>query len=246
MFGNIKALNVLIAFSVFVIFCGNVHANGRGLYVEAQVGYSDLQDYNSNINLYDNSGNELSIALATEADQTFRLLGEVGYAFNNGLRLGVSYTQMSFELDTLAGSSEIMDSLADGSVKNEINVLSINAYYDFITNSHYIPYFGIGYGIMDDDKLIKNPNSLWGSSGSKFSDNPRVLMATVGVKRFISENIYMGLAGMYQQVQLSKEDYSINGMNLSDGVPIADVGFISLDIDDLEIWTISALIGIRF
>jgi opacity protein-like surface antigen len=186
-------------------------------YIEGQIGFADLDSVHAKSftgNIGSATATNLSAKLDYDSSATYG--AEVGLkdVLIPNLRIGASYTTVKFDLDsakingvvtnggtTYTGPAKVSDNqLASVGLDfdNRVNLYMVNAYYDFKTFTNFTPFIGVGLGVAD----IKNAKDL------EFAYS-----ANVGAKYNITQNIYVGLKGVYTRVNGPKDD---NGFNYKD------------------------------
>ena len=207
------------------IFASGILAADMKPYIEAQLGYADLRDVDINSlsgTGFSTSGN---IKLKYDSDTTYGF--EVGVAdVNTNLRLGASYSRAEFDFEsgsfsgtatvfgTTYGPASASFTRADlgndaNSLKAEVNLYMLNAYYDFKTDSALTPFLGAGIGMAD----IKDTK-----------DNELALSLSGGAKYNFDKNLYIGLKGSY---------VTVNGPTLN--VDNADIRLDRVDLAKAEV-----------
>lgn len=156
-----KILTVLSA--SLTLFTGQAFADG---YLQGQLGYSKMNSSTfsgSESDAYGSAsgnldfGNEFLYGLE---------VGITNFEKHNVLRIGVSWLSLGGDLDAAhvevtggdlidAGSYSLTPAEADDAGMDygfDMNLYSVNFYYDFPVESAFRPYFGLGIGIADIDK----------------------------------------------------------------------------------------------
>ena len=151
-------------------------ANAASPYLEAQLGYTFIQDVDTTEMSGSVSGGGLTVTAAGKAsleyDSAFTFGGEVGFKdiVDKNFRLGLGFSQFGakFSKATLSGTISITDGVttisSSGSVPvrrsdlasvgaadafdNTIRYYSMNAYYDFdFLGANTRPFLGAGLGL---------------------------------------------------------------------------------------------------
>ena len=197
---------LLIAAVVAAISSGALAADLKP-YIEGQLGWSNLDDVQSETLSTPLDGGSASASFKTKYDSTVSGGFELGIK-NIGienLRLGASYQTMKFDMEkvtgtaTLTGTAETLlpNAVYTGDITsnvrsvginldNRVNLYMANAYYDFKNSSPFTPFLGFGIGMAD----IKNAK-----------DNEFAWSAHLGGKYNITPNVYLGLKGSYTGVK---------------------------------------------
>lgn len=199
---------------------GSAYANG--VYVEAGIGYYDA-DVSTDTYSGSSGGitwNNLKADIDYDNDVAFGI--ELGMSIADNVRLAVSYAQTSFDFDgatvsgtatdgttTISGSAPVTRSDLDSlglSWDNDVDILMLNAYYDFNSTNGLTPFVGVGIGQAD----IQNAQ-----------DDETTISISAGAKYEISPNTYVGGKIAY---------YRIDGPTDSLGITYEDVDVTSAQL----------------
>ena len=221
---------------VSLVFTAPAMADGP--YLEGQLGYSFIQDVDTN--QYSSSGSYGAYSISGSLngsiayDNAFTYGVELGYdrLVNSPIRVGISHSRLKAKLSsaTVNGSFSVSGpgvSISDsgsltynrsalggaaGAFDNDVSFTALNAYYDFNKGGAFTPFLGIGLGLAD----IENAKDTeWGYA------------LHAGVQYALNQNVYLGLKGTYT---------SINGPTDKLGIPYQDV----------KVTTLLATVGYKF
>ena len=164
-------------------------------YIEGSVGWADSADKDI-LNLLDGShstSSNLTItggSLKSKSDSTWNAGIELGLkdVFIPGVRLAVSdiYMRPKGKLTGSIATASTASSVNEDAGRSSVNVASVNAYYDFKTNSPITPFIGAGIGGYKANTLSE--------SGLAWS-----LMA--GAKYALTNNVYVGAKATYMRLE---------------------------------------------
>ena len=211
-------------FSLSLIFLANPHIHAASTYVEGQVNYTQIDDV-------ENSGNTGLGGYTLNnyrGNNKYESDTNLGFEFgakdisDTNVRVALSYSKTKIKLKSISGSGTISDgtNTLDLNINatragvesvgftfdNDVKAYSLNAYYDFETNSNFIPYLGFGLGQVD----IENAN-----------DKEISKSLYVGGKRLVNDQMYVGLKGAYTMIDgpsdkigLTYEDITLKTLSL--------------------------------
>jgi opacity protein-like surface antigen len=221
---------LLIAAVVAAISSGALAADLKP-YIEGQLGWSNLDDVDTQATSVPVGGGTVTASAKIEYDNSVSGGFEIG-ANNVGienLRIGASYNRMKFDMEKVTGTATGVgvSGLTDGTVTdditsyvrdagvsldNSVKLYMANAYYDIKNSSAFTPFVGLGIGMAD----VQNAK-----------DNEFAWSASLGGKYNIDKNMYLGLKGSYT---------SVNG--------ITDK--IGIEYKDMDAYSAHALLGYQF
>jgi len=163
-------------------------------YIEGSFGWTDSAD-KSILKLLDgtHTSNNAAItggSLKSKSDSSWNAGIELGLkdVFIPGIRLAVSDIYMrpkgkfTGSISTASGSTSVNEDTG----RSSVNVMTVNAYYDFKTNSPITPFLGAGIGGYKVNQLSE--------SGMAWS-----LMA--GAKYAVTNNVYVGAKATYMRLE---------------------------------------------
>ena len=218
---------ITILFAIF--FVPSISFAMPKYYIEGQINYNQVD--NVDTNTYSGSSGGFTF---TNLKGTLDYDSDIGYGFefgasglfdNDNLRLGLSYVKNEIELKKATGSGTVSDGSttvnfavsADRSdlnsiglsFDNDVDVYSLNAYYDFNAVNGFRPFLGAGIGQAD----IQNAK-----------DKELAMSLYAGGRYSINENTYVGVKGTYMRVDgpedklgIKYDDITMYGITLSVG-----------------------------
>jgi opacity protein-like surface antigen len=190
-----KMKKILLVSLVSAIFSPIVHAADLKPYVEGSIGYANVSDSNLE-NLLDGThsthGGEIitSGSIRSEQKATAAYGVEIGLKdlFIPNLRLALSETYMrpksSLKGTFLTNAGTTVD-VNEAAQTQSVNIVMVNAYYDFKIDSPFTPYVGAGLG-------------AYNSNANHQTEFAWSLMA--GGKYHINDNVYVGAKATYYRL----------------------------------------------
>jgi opacity protein-like surface antigen len=191
-----QALGGLTIASAMALAGNAAHANEPSFYVEGSLGQASVSDVKTESYSGTTEGLIITNLQATVDYDSPTYLGfEIGVLkpISLPIRVGFGFTSFKLKLD----SATITGSVGDGDTSttftgtatrsrvlgagldfdNRVKIYSLNAYYDFETNSAFKPYIGVGLGMTD----IENAK-----------DNEFTSSVHLGLNYDIDKNVYLG------------------------------------------------------
>ena len=194
---------ITILFTIF--FVPSISFAVPKYYIEGQINYNQVDDVDTNT--YSGSSGGFTF---TNLKGTLDYDSDIGYGFefgasglfdNDNLRLGLSYVKNEIEFKKGTGSGTVSDgsttvnfalngdrSAANSiglNLDNNVDVYSLNGYYDFNTVKGFRPFLGVGLGQADIQNAKDKELAMSFYAGGRFS---------------INENAYVGIKGTYTRV----------------------------------------------
>jgi opacity protein-like surface antigen len=187
-----QALGGLTIVSAMALAGNAAHANEPSFYVEGSLGQASVSDVKTESYSGTTGGLVITNLQATVDYDSPTYLGfEIGVLkpISLPIRVGFGFTSFKLKLDSAkitgtvdgtnfsgtATRSEVLGAGLD--FDNRVKIYSLNAYYDFETNSAFKPYIGVGLGMTD----IENAK-----------DNEFTSSVHLGLNYDIDKNVYLG------------------------------------------------------
>lgn len=185
-----------------------IAAQAAGGYIEGQVGYTFIQDVDTKTFTSEETG---TIGLSLDYDSAIGYGFEVGikeFEQYNVLRVGLAWTRFKAELDTasafvtggtvidpISGTASASELAAVGlDFDSDVDVFSVNFYYDIPVKMAFKPYFGFGLGVADLDHA---------------QDKELAIIGLIGGQYAISENVNLGIKYQYIDVDSFEDELGL-------------------------------------
>ena len=195
----------LLTASLFIL---PLAAQAAGGYIEGQVGYGYIDDVDTKTYSSIETGS-VKASLDYDPDVAFGLeIGIRDFESQNVFRLGLAWNRLKADLDKAsvkisggtvigpvsgkASSSELKAAGLD--FDNDVDVYTVNAYYDFPVKMAFKPYLGLGVGVADIDNA---------------KDTERAIIGIIGGRYEISDGVNLGIKYQYIDVDNFKDDLGI-------------------------------------
>ena len=191
----------------------------KEFYIEGSIGHYDIDDVDATRTSGTASGitfTNLGGALEYDADTTLGF--EFGVKFNDKVRIGFSYVDVSLDFEganisgsVTVGATTISEARVTPAVasalgltfSNDAEIMMIKAYYDFNTFSNGLtPFVGFGIGQADMDNATDDETIMSLTAGARYSINEK---AYVGAKVSFMEidGPDDGLGIQYEDIELT-------------------------------------------
>ena len=194
----------IITFLFAIFFAPSISFAVPKYYIEGQINYTQVDDVDTNT--FSGSTGGLTF---TSFRATLDYDSDIGYGFefgvsglfdNDNLRFGLSYIKNEIEFKKATGSGTVSNgsttvnfvsadrsdaNSVELSFDNDVDVYSLNGYYDFNTVKGFRPFLGVGLGQADIQNAKDKELAMSFYAGGRFS---------------INENAYVGIKGTYTRV----------------------------------------------
>jgi opacity protein-like surface antigen len=206
--------------AVVLAASGSVSANG--VYVEGGLGY-----YDADVSTKSYSGSSGGITWTNlkadfDYDNDVALGLELGMSVTDNVRVGLSYAKTSFDLEsaTVSGSATDGTTTISGSAPvtrddvsslglswdNDVDLLMVNAYYDFGQMNGLTPFLGVGIGQADIQNAKDDETALSISLGAKYDINPNTYVG--------GKFVYYKIDGPTDTLDIVYEDIDVTSLQL--------------------------------
>jgi len=176
------ALAVFAAAPASAQVYGSPGRGPNGLYLRGEGGWDHMNDATGRTTT--------GIIYTSRQDEGYLLGGALGWKMDQlRLELGLDFANAGIKSVSLNNANSTS---ASGSMRNTSGML--NAFWDFRTDSAFVPYIGIGVGATSVrlDNVRRNGALLSDSSDLEFAYQPMV-----GVNFFVTPNLALGLQYRY-------------------------------------------------
>jgi len=208
-----KALIKVLTLSTLLPMATIVQADMKP-YIEGQINYVNPDDIESKNTISGTATGYGNTITATNLGYKLDYDNDFGYGFEIGLkdlqpnvRLGFSFNKVKAELDKIVQTGSLTvnattytnQSFSSQEVKsdlgldfdNDVKTYMANVYYDFNGSDKLKPFVGFGIGLADIENL---------------DDKELALSASLGLKYYFDDNIYLGAKGTYSNINGGKDE----------------------------------------